>query len=154
MNGGLNIFASRPRHRPQLATRHRGLGRWHVVGESGEPDFENGWRLEPYGSAENPQVCFSLDDWGIVHIQSGMLVRDTGSGQTIFTLPAGFRPAQRLSIACLGSDTHGRDIDDIPWDAHYRGGRIDITATGHMIADPDAVWLAPPVIRFRRAPST
>ncbi len=66
----------------------------HLVGAPGEPGFENGSTNFP-GSGPlsfNP-VGFYKDHEGIVHLQG---IAKVGNGPTIdsvFTLPAGFRPA-------------------------------------------------------------
>jgi hypothetical protein len=62
----------------------------HIVGAAGEPGFQNSWQ-DTGGSADDP-VGFYKDHEGIVHLQ-GVAVGGVGSGNPIFQLPAGYRPA-------------------------------------------------------------
>src|SRR4051794_29598861 len=66
----------------------------HLVGASGQPGFENGSSNFPgeAGVSFNP-VGFYKDHEGIVHLQ-GIAKGGTSTGvASVFTLPAGFRPA-------------------------------------------------------------
>jgi hypothetical protein len=65
----------------------------HLVGNPGEPGFENGSINYPgeAGLSFNP-VGFYKDHDGIVHLQ-GIAKAGSGSIPSVFTLPAGFRPA-------------------------------------------------------------
>ncbi|MCP4710447.1 MAG: hypothetical protein GY869_17630 [Planctomycetes bacterium] len=54
------------------------------------PAFQNSWIN--YGSGYNPAQYFK-DSMGIVHLRG--LVKNVTLGQTVFTLPAGYRPASR-----------------------------------------------------------
>lgn len=60
---------------------------WHVVGAGGEPAFQNSW-VNMGGSF--PTAAFYKDAAGIVHLRGGVTA---GAASTIFTLPAGYRPA-------------------------------------------------------------
>lgn len=65
---------------------------WHTVGASGEPSFQNGW-------AHNlGQLVRFRRINGIVYL-TGRAAGDTQS-YIIFTLPAGYRPAQTSDILC------------------------------------------------------
>ncbi|HEX5525734.1 MAG TPA: hypothetical protein VFX44_00885 [Solirubrobacterales bacterium] len=68
----------------------------HIVGNPGEPGFENGGSnaaLEGLSVHLNP-VGFWKDHDGVVHLQGIARVGKNGNGIVpIFTLPAGFRPA-------------------------------------------------------------
>jgi len=61
---------------------------WYVVGQFGAPIFTNNWAN--YGATFNP-AGFMKDANGFVHLR-GMVISGT-IGQSIFTLPIGFRPA-------------------------------------------------------------
>jgi hypothetical protein len=89
----------------------------HIVGNSGEPSFENGsHNVGGLGGAHFNAVGFYKDHDGIVHLQG---VAETGKnggiGLTpVFTLPPGFRPAPGtiviqapagLGVYIGGSDT-------------------------------------------------
>jgi hypothetical protein len=67
----------------------------HLVGAPGEPAFENGsMNLGVSGGARLLPVGFYKDHEGIVHLQGVAKVGTGGSsGVSVFTLPAGFRPA-------------------------------------------------------------
>ena len=62
---------------------------YHVIGEAGEPMFQNGWTNNPgYATA-----AFAKDPLGVVHLRGAI----DGSGGTVaFTLPLGYRPADDL----------------------------------------------------------
>jgi hypothetical protein len=67
----------------------------HIVGNPGEPSFENGAKNIPTSGLVplNP-VGFYKDHDGIVHLQGVAEVGKSSSGvPTVFTLPPGFRPA-------------------------------------------------------------
>ena len=67
----------------------------HLVGAPGEPAFENGAHNIPVsGSVNLLPLGFYKDHEGIVHLQGIGEVGKSASGiATVFTLPAGFRPA-------------------------------------------------------------
>ena len=69
----------------------------HLVGNPGEPAFENGGSnaaLEGLGGGHLNPVGFWKDHDGVVHLQGIAQVGKNGNGIVpIFTLPAGFRPA-------------------------------------------------------------
>jgi hypothetical protein len=73
----------------------------HVVGAASQPPFQNGWssNLDPADEG----LSFYKDSWGIVHLQgsAGNVNPSTG---TIFTLPAGYRPAKDLYLSVFGSN--------------------------------------------------
>jgi hypothetical protein len=74
----------------------------HLVGSSGEPAFENGWHnttLEGLAGAHLNPVGFWKDHEGVVHLQGiAQVGAGTGSITPIFTLPAGYRPADGALI--------------------------------------------------------
>lgn len=84
---------------------------WHVVGDPGEPAYENSWQAydsgTTWGGAE-----FMKDSLGFVHIR-GLVKRSTGSNATIFTLPAGYRPNRHVLFAGYGTAGVNRvDVND------------------------------------------
>lgn len=64
----------------------------HVVGDMGEPAFENGWVNR--ASGENA-VSFYKDPFGVVHLDGA--VKD-GTPDVVFTLPVGYRPAGAMKF--------------------------------------------------------
>jgi hypothetical protein len=65
----------------------------HLVGEPGEPKFENG----AYNSSnETAPTGFYKDSLGYVHLQGTVNVP---SGKEVFTLPPGFRPSGLVCYA-------------------------------------------------------
>lgn len=75
---------------------------WHVVGTTGEPQFEEKWKNQ---GPPLLSVAFFKDDEGIVHLRG---VAANGKGGIVFKLPPGFRPAEgrvlELPAACLGGN--------------------------------------------------
>jgi hypothetical protein len=73
---------------------------WHIVGASGEPQFEEKWKNQ---GPPLLSVAFFKDDEGIVHLRG---VAANGKNGLVFKLPPGFRPADErvleLPAACLG----------------------------------------------------
>ena len=79
---------------------------WHLVGETGEPAFQNGW--VNYGSANFLEARFRKIN-GVVQVE-GLVKNGTIAGQDpIFTLPEGYRPYARV-IKCTitYNNTDGR----------------------------------------------
>ena len=64
---------------------------FHIVGDTGEPPFENGWTN--FGGGRTT-VGFYIDTTNVVHLK-GSLTGGT-SATTAFTLPAGYRPSATL----------------------------------------------------------
>jgi hypothetical protein len=65
----------------------------HVVGEPGEPAFENGSANAVSPGAILPPVGFYKDHEGIVHLTGYAHAGGTTGTISVFTLPPGFRPA-------------------------------------------------------------
>ena len=66
----------------------------HIVGNSGEPAYQNGWTF--YNSPwEKSYFCKTAD--GVVTVS--IMVKSGTVNGTIFTLPVGYRPAGRVSGA-------------------------------------------------------
>lgn len=100
---------------------------WHVIGAAGEPAFQNGWvNNGGYGPA-----AFWRDSAGIVRLR-GLVV--SGTLATIFTLPAGYRPAYRLLI---GNHAGGAE------------GRLDILTSGDVFAIAGSGYFQLDNISFR-----
>ncbi len=80
---------------------------FHIVGESGEPAFENGWANVGFSLAE---ASFYKDPLGVVHLRGAVEVNAAGNSATVFTLPPGYRPANsyEFPIAPLSVGTTGR----------------------------------------------
>jgi hypothetical protein len=70
---------------------------YHEIGTTGQPPFENG--AVNFGG-EFSTAAFFKDHEGVVHLKG--TVTATG-GTVIFTLPAGYRPSQKLDIDAIGS---------------------------------------------------
>jgi hypothetical protein len=66
---------------------------FHEVGAPGQPGFGAGWSNPVAGETT---VAFFKDPFGVVHLK-GHAIR-SGGGNTVFTLPAGYRPSE---IACF-----------------------------------------------------
>ncbi len=71
---------------------------WHVVGGGGEPAFANGW-IQHDVIAHT--ASFRKRPDGIVEMRG--LIRGGSIGQTVFTLPAGYRPS--------GDGTDGNPVE-------------------------------------------
>jgi hypothetical protein len=75
---------------------------WHEVGAPGEPAFQHSWENEAARTSEST-VAFYKDHEGIVHLRG---FATGGDGETIFQLPAGFRPPNgkvlNFSVVCSG----------------------------------------------------
>jgi hypothetical protein len=70
----------------------RPIEAWHEIGAAGEPTFQNGWTN--FGGFST--MAFAKDSAGFVHLK-GTISAGT-FGTTVFTLPAGYRPAQNLAL--------------------------------------------------------
>lgn len=82
---------------------------WHIVGEVGEPSYENGW--ESYNTDPTSGwggAAFYKDPFGVVHLRG--LVNNGTADATIFTLPSGYRPQLDLIIAAIQDDTPDTSI--------------------------------------------
>jgi hypothetical protein len=79
----------------------------HVVGTTGEPPFENGWTNfgGPWSTAG-----FFKDGLGFVHLKGTIRAGATGNGNTAFTLPVGYRPAESLFLPVGGSLSAGLSL--------------------------------------------
>jgi hypothetical protein len=94
-----------------------------------------GFNWVNYGGGYNP-VGYYKDRQGMVHLRGLIKNGPAGENATLFTLPAGYRPAARQLHATLTNDNVA--------------GRIDITADGRVIpwvSNPG--WLSLDGISFR-----
>ena len=65
---------------------------WHEVGATGQPTFQNGWgNTDP---SVEVTAAYYRDPWNVVHLK-GLIT--SGSNDTIFTLPPGYRPSKNLA---------------------------------------------------------
>lgn len=76
----------------------------HLVGSGGgEPAFQNSWAN--YGSTPgNTPLGFWKDALGVVHLSGDIA---SGSGSTVFTLPAGYRPVSSAVFPAVGDGAFG-----------------------------------------------
>lgn len=74
---------------------------WHYVGDTGEPAFENSW---VNNSAISANLAFRIRESDILDIQGAV---KNGTDNTVFTLPAGYRPSGNVSIPCTIYDSGG-----------------------------------------------
>jgi hypothetical protein len=84
-------------------------GKWHVIGQAGEPAFQNNWIN--YNAVNYPPCAFRKLSTGMVAL-SGLLsqtgwVAGPTSGTIVFTLPVGYRPVQYLHIGTVANDNMG-----------------------------------------------
>jgi hypothetical protein len=75
---------------------------WHVIGGVGEPAYTGSPAFSDYGSGDQPSR-YKRDATGTVFLQ--LSVTGGATGQPVFTLPEGFRPAGLLWIT--GLTNHG-----------------------------------------------
>lgn len=101
-----------------ISRRNMAVEQPHVVGDIGEPAFQNGW--SNYDTTAFRGARFWKDPMGIVHVE-GLVKGGTapGAGITIFALPAGYRPGIGLIFAVDSNSAHGR---------------ADIAPTGEIVA--------------------
>ena len=103
------------------------------------PALQNGWA--PYANSYNPPSYFK-DSMGIVHLRG--MVRGGTLRNTIFTLPAGYRPINRelflvASAMPSAAATNGSGF-----------GRVDVANDGQIIAwEGNNDWLSLDGITFR-----
>ncbi len=130
-----SLRARSNRGRAHTASRHRGLGRWHEVGQPGEPAFNGSWDR----SAANTPVIFMVDDFGLVHL-AGNASKLGGGTQTIFVLPPRFRPQYR-SVFLV--------VDEGPQEP----ARLDVYASGSVVAANGVSGPSLADVQFRKAPA-
>src|SRR6476646_1421069 len=77
-----------------------GLEAVHLVGESGQPEFEDG--ASNSLPASTSRAGFYKDQLGIVHLQGTV---DAGEGLDVFRLPPDFRPPKQVCFSVPGFDS-------------------------------------------------
>ncbi len=80
---------------------HSAVAAATVVGAPGAPAYEGTWQAAE--SSADDGVSFYKDPWGIVHLQGNAANSNGPQEGTIFTLPAGYRPAKNLYFAAYGN---------------------------------------------------
>lgn len=78
-----------------LAKAPEAADSWHLVGDPGEPAFQNTWAQYPGGGTIAPG-SFKKDELGRVRLR-GLVRKGGGAGswvgfETLFVLPVGYRP--------------------------------------------------------------
>lgn len=76
---------------------------WHVVGDTGEPAFENSW--VNYDPSILASASFSKDAHGVVRLRG--CVKSGAFDARIFTLPTGFRVNKVISFVCNSNSAVG-----------------------------------------------
>lgn len=81
---------------------------WHVVGNAGEPAFQNSWvNYAASNDATYPiQIGFMKDSYGFVHLRGN--AKNGTAATTIFTLPAGYRPLGGVRCVVMGNAAIGQ----------------------------------------------
>jgi hypothetical protein len=81
---------------------------WHEIGAAGEPAFGAGFSNlgDPHATA-----AFYLDPIGEVHFKGTIVCPTAASGQRIFTLPEGYRPASKTHRFCCLSGPNVALVD-------------------------------------------
>ena len=70
---------------------------WHVVGGAGEPAFQNAW----VNFGASGVMSFRRDQLGRIHLAG--IVKSGALPGAIFTLPAGYRPANEVRAAVISN---------------------------------------------------
>jgi hypothetical protein len=99
---------------------------WHEIGAAGEPTFQNSWVNE--SPSTETTAAFYKDPFGVIHLK-GLIA--SGTNNTIFTLPAGYRPSK--AFVCLIFRTSGTGELVI-----FANGVVSV-ATGTGSGDLDSV---------------
>jgi hypothetical protein len=82
---------------------------WHVVGADGEPGFEHAWTS---AGSDFAAVAFYRDTIGETHLRGLALGGPPTSA--VFTLPVGYRPAQRLVFPQIDAAGSPSRVDVLP----------------------------------------
>lgn len=108
-----------------------------MIGAAGEPTLQNGWTVDiAWESAQ-----FALDDYGVVHLALADMSRSSGTGGTVFTLPAGFRPVYRTAVTVMEGTAVG---------FASTFGRLDVLTDGSVVAQSTAKALGAGDAHFRK----
>ena len=95
------------------------------------PTFATNWGN--YGGSYNTAGYYRDGD-GIVYLRGLVTGGSYGSNETLFTLPAGFRPESRELFSVISDQAHGR---------------LDITADGQVIPYVGSSWISLDGISFK-----
>jgi hypothetical protein len=112
---------------------------WHLIGGSGEPAFATGW--SNYATTSFQSAGFFKDLSGMVHLK-GLVKKSTAvaAPDTIFTLPAGYRP--------LAGATGGSYL--FVTISNSALGRVDVTTAGLVTVQiGNAGWVSLDSVHFR-----
>lgn len=77
--------------------------KWHVVGDPGEPPFENGW---DNFSVLDHAISFRKVVNGDVEIRG--MAKDGVVGSAVFTLPVGYKSSKRYVMDVISNGLQGR----------------------------------------------
>jgi hypothetical protein len=109
-------------------------------------NYANSW--VDWSSGAEP-VRFWRDQFGVVHLE-GMMSGGTITA-TSFTLPPGYRPAQRYLFACVSNGSYARiDVDTAGNVSPQSGSNAWMSLCGvHFLAENGyAPWVAPTLTNF------
>jgi hypothetical protein len=96
------------------------------IGDAGQPTFVSPWRHYAAGVSTYGKARYYKDYIGIVHLDGLAETTGTPTSETLFTLPAGYRPSQQELGVAMGA----------PGGAH-QAVRVDILQTGDVqVANP------------------
>lgn len=79
----------------------------NVVGEEGQPAFQNSWVNFGGGLGS---LAFFKDPFGVVHISGTVKSGTVGGGANVFTLPVGYRPSTVRNFAIVSNNAFGKVI--------------------------------------------
>lgn len=85
---------------------------WHLVGDAGQPAFQNSWANIENGFA---LAGFYRDPIGRVHLKG--VVGGGTAGTVVFTLPAAYRPPQNLAFA-VAAGIGGPALENVDVDSN------------------------------------
>jgi hypothetical protein len=124
--------------KPDLAGTLKSPPTIHMVNDSGEPSFQNGWTNYGFGGAP---AAFFRDREGVVHLQGTVT---GGSNTHVFTLPRGYRPSANHEFAAL-------TLNSGPTRAI---NQLEVQSTGDVVFyDPVGVFGSLAGLTFRCGPS-
>lgn len=83
----------------------------HLVGDTGEPAFQNGW--VNFDTTAWTAARFWKDPMGVVHLEGLIKSGTVGAGTPVFTLPVGYRPGSGVLFPTVSNAALGR-VDVAP----------------------------------------
>jgi hypothetical protein len=108
---------------------------WHYVDTTGEPAFENGWENVPSWTA----LAFKTMATGKVALEG--IVGNGASDDTIFTLPAEYRPSQNTYFVAVAVGTDYYPV----FVSVLTTGAVSVGFTaGDIVILSGEFWLDPP----------